>query len=114
MIFYDLPHDSVPPKRGDIMQTNVGQRRERTWLILRVRWIRRAKVRETPEAILFRYQIWMARWWELEPDMRMRLFRSAERNGGQRIFPFYRYPVKRKQTFEDHMRRVDEDSRLWE
>ena len=91
--------DPRVPKRGDIVQTNVGDRRERTWLILRARRMKRSKHHR-------RYQVSAARWWELEPDMRVRLWRSAERNGGQGVIYFERYPAKKRQTFEDFMERL--------
>ena len=99
MTFIDLAGPLVP-KRGDLLQSCIGQRKERTWLILRVK---RSKYRKGPQGTV-RYQVWMARWWELEPDFRMRLFRSAERNGGQNLFWFERYKAKKK-TFEEHIRR---------
>jgi hypothetical protein len=98
MTFIDLQGDLVP-KRGDLVQSCVRQRKERTWLILRAR-----RMRTMPKGVP-RYQVWMARWWELEADFRMRLFRSAERNGGQNVFWFERYKAKKKNTFEEHMRR---------
>jgi hypothetical protein len=70
--------DGSVPKRGDILQTNVGDRRERTCLILRVR----RSYRRIPS---YRFYVWAERWWELESDFRMRLFRSAMRAGGQRV-----------------------------
>jgi hypothetical protein len=74
--FMEIVESVLPkPKRGDLIQTNIGSRRERTWIILRSRRMTRAKNR--------RYALWKARWWELEPKMRNELFRSAERNGGQ-------------------------------
>jgi hypothetical protein len=88
MLWMDMSRD-IAPKRGDLVQTNVGDKRERTWLVLRARHMKRAK---HPR----RYQVWMARWWELEPEMRMQLFRSAERNGGQRVINFVRYKAKKR------------------
>lgn len=76
-------------KRGDLVYSNVGNRRERTWLVLRA-----VPSRTAPKGVP-RYRVWMARWWELEADMRMRLFRSAERNGGQRAIQFRRYQAKK-------------------
>ncbi len=116
----DILDDGPPPKRGDIAQTNVGDRRERTWMILRVRKIKTHrrildKLPEFPKGTPLstiqrvirdrvqarrelppRFDIWMARWWELEADFRMRLYRSAERAGGQNAFPIVRYPAKKK------------------
>lgn len=68
------------PKRGDIVQTNAGNRRERTCLVLRVRRLRDG-----------RWKAWCERWWQLEPDFLMRLYRSAERAGGQRVLYFKRH-----------------------
>ncbi len=80
------------PKRGDLLQTNCGDRRERTWFILRVKKIPRPTVR------LPRFEVWRARWWELEPEFRMKLYRSAERRGGQVSW----FPIpKPKRPFED-------------
>lgn len=78
------------PKRGDLMQSNRGTPRERTWLVLRSVRMKSQKRR---------YAIFRARWWELEVEMRMRLYRSAERNGGQavwHIFPLPRAPKKKQ------------------
>lgn len=96
MTFIDM-HDGGVPKRGDILQTNVGDKRERTWLVLRARRMKSTKPN--------RYDLFAARWWELEPEMRLRLWQSAERNGGQRVIHFKRYPAKkRKRSFEDYVR----------
>jgi hypothetical protein len=96
-------HPSSPaPKRGDLMQTNVGKPRERTWMLLRTRHKTRAK---HPR----RFEVWAARWWELEPAMRLRLAASAERRGGQQVIYLERYKAKRKLTFE-----ADLSSRLGE
>jgi hypothetical protein len=79
---YHIPtsHHRISPKRGDLVQSNIGSKRERTWMILSVR--------------------------ELEPETRMRLFRSAERHGGQHVYDFARFPAKRKTvTFEQLMAR---------
>jgi hypothetical protein len=96
VLFIDL-FDHSQIKRGDIVQSNLGDKRERTWLVLRALRVRR-KMGSVP-----RYRLWMARWWQLEPEMRVRLFQSAERNGGQQTIFFKRYPAKRKRTFEQLM-----------
>lgn len=98
MWWIDILDGGPGPKRGDLVQTNIGDRRERTWIVLRARHKKRAK---RP----FRYDVWAARWWELEPEMRLRLFQSAQRNGGQRIFWMRRYPAKKRKSFEDWMAR---------
>jgi hypothetical protein len=88
------------PKRGDILQTNIGDRRERTFLIIKTRRLR--PINGVP-----RYSVWAERWWEFEPELRVRLFESAERSGGQKVIEFSRYPAKKKSlTFEQHMRRA--------
>ena len=95
MSFIDLLDEGHPaPKRGDIVQSNPGAKKERTWLVLRARRMRRAK--GVP-----RYQVWMVRWWQLEPDFRNRLYASAQRNGGQTVHFFWRYPRKKRRSFED-------------
>jgi len=89
--FIDM-YDGRTVKRGDVVYSNVGDRRERTWLVLCA-----LPSRNRPKGVP-RYRVWMARWWELEPDMRMRLFRSAERNGGQNVIHFRRYPAKSRRV----------------
>src|SRR5712664_4548155 len=85
------------PKRGDLLQTNCGGRRERTWFILSVRQV--ARRTDAPIGkVEPRFEVWRARWWELEPEFRMRLYRSAERRGGQVIWWPTRGPEK---PFED-------------
>lgn len=84
------------PKRGDLLQTNTGDRRERTCMILCVKELR-------PTLGIARCKIWCERWWWLEADFRMRLHRSAERNGGQCVFYFKRYPAKKRKSFEQLM-----------
>ena len=94
MVFIDTRGEI--PKRGDIVQTNIGNRRERTWMILRVRKIARRDGTTPLGQLGPRFAVWMARWWELEADFRMRLFQSAERAGGQQVIRFHRYPAKKK------------------
>ncbi len=93
----DVLDGSSDPKRGDLVQTNMGDRRERTWIVIQARHL---KSRQHPR----RFVLNVARWWELEPSTRIALHRSAERRGGQQVFHFRRYPAKRKMTFEDLMR----------
>ena len=76
-IVIDMLASDGPPKRGDLLQTNVGDHRERTCFILRAHHV---KAR--------RWHLWAERWWELEADFRMRLFRSAQRRGGQQVIVF--------------------------
>jgi hypothetical protein len=86
------------PKRGDILQTNVGDRRERTFLILSVRRMR------STIGVIPRFKVWAERWWEIEPELRMRLFLSAERAGGQQYIYFTRDPPKpgKRKGFSPH------------
>jgi len=94
-IWYDITSCDLPnPKRGDTMQSNIGDKRERTWLILRARRMRTTRRR---------FKIWLERWWEIEPELRQRLAASAERNGGQHHFPLHRWPAKKKRSFEQLM-----------
>jgi hypothetical protein len=98
MWWMELMDEGPSPKRGDLIQTNVGARKERTWFVLYASRKLRAK---TP-----RWSIWKVRWWELEPQFRQRLYQSARRNGGQTVF--HCHPLKpqgRKRTFEDYMAR---------
>lgn len=65
-----------PPKRGDLLQTAVGTKKERTWFI----WF----VRATRDPV--RWKILRVRWWQIDPPTRIRLWRSAERHGGQVVW----------------------------
>jgi hypothetical protein len=89
--------ESLAVRRGDIVQTNVGDKRERTWIVLRARRARRG------------FNVWAARWWELEPEMRVRLASSAIRNGGQSVHYYKPDRKQKKRTFEDYMRRREGD-----
>lgn len=91
-------------KRGDLLRSNVGKRTERTWLILGVRRLAPKHCVEMG-CITNRYKVWAERWWELEPRMRMALWRSARRAGGQVTHSFYRFPAKKRTTFEQYIRR---------
>lgn len=93
-LLYD---DPAAPKRGDLVHTNIGDRRERTWFVLHARRVRRRA------GLPPRYRLFLARWWALEPETRMALYRSAERRGGQDVFKAYPYPKKKKKTFEQLM-----------
>jgi hypothetical protein len=96
----DMLDGAVTLKRGDLIQTNVGGARERTWIVLTSRALR------TRNGVP-RCKVWVERWWEMEPELRMSLYRSAERNGGQKVIQFKRYPAKKKaRTFEEYMRYV--------
>src|SRR5579875_579357 len=86
---------SAAPKRGDLVQTNIGDRRERTWFVLRSHRLR-------PLNGVVRVKVWVERWWQLEPDFRKRLYRSALRNGGQQVIRFKRYPPKRRRRISFH------------
>jgi hypothetical protein len=92
----DMLDGSRIPKRGDLLETNVGDRRQRTWFVLQVHPLK-------PTKGVPRCKVWMERWWELEPELRVKLYQSAERNGGQQVIGIKRYPAKKKPTFEQHM-----------
>jgi hypothetical protein len=92
------------PKRGDLLQSNLGKRTERTWFILTVREVDSRVCPEMGGIMTRRFKVWAERWWHLEPETRMRLFQSAERAGGQNVHLFHRFPPKRsKITFEQYM-----------
>lgn len=98
MIRMDVSGGWPDPKRGDLIQTNLGDRRERTWFVL---YARHMRSRDHPR----RFAITMVRWWDIEPDMRQALWRSAERRGGQTVFRFRPYAKRKKMTFEELMQR---------
>jgi len=103
---YHIPFaDQDPaPKRGDLLQSNIGARTERTWLILGVRELAPHICQEMGGIMTRRYKVWAERWWRLEPETRMRLFRRAQRSGGQLLYQMKRFPAKRKAvTFEQYM-----------
>lgn len=96
---YHQPIGLDRPKRGDILQTNIGTRRERTFLILSARnlptrWCKEMGIKAQ------RTKVWAERWWDLEPGTRLMLHRSSERNGGQLVHDSKRFPAKRKPSFE--------------
>lgn len=95
----DMYHQTQLPKRGDLLQSNAGDRRSRTWFVLAVHSLK--PIRGVPRA-----RVWVERWWEIEPELRSRLYQSAERNGGQCVIYFERYKAKKKPTFEQIMRRA--------
>jgi hypothetical protein len=102
---YHQPIGEPRPKRGDLIHTNVGDRRERTWLVLRTQILKNRICEPMGGIMAQRTKIWRERWWALEPEMRVALYRSAERAGGQLMHESVPFPVKRKPTFEQHMRR---------
>lgn len=87
----DMLDGSAVPKRGDLLQSNVGDRRERTWFVLAVHPLR-------PTKGVPRCRLWIERWWDVDADLRMRLYQSAERNGGQLVVTCMRYPVKHRKN----------------
>jgi hypothetical protein len=89
------------PKRGNLIQTNIGKKTERTWFILAVREMS-PKYCPQMDCVTRRYKLWAERWWELDPHVRMLLWRSAERLGGQQVHPLYRFPPKKKPTLEQY------------
>lgn len=100
---YYIHETVITPKRGDLVQSNIGRRTERTWMILSVRKIESAR-HPFDGRMCRRFKIWAERWWDIEKRTRLALFRSAERRGGQFTFPLYRFPAKKKpRTFEQYM-----------
>ena len=107
---YHIPHlsNDPSPKRGDLLQSNIGKKTERTWLILAVKELSSRLCPEMGGVMARRYKLYAERWWELEPETRMRLFRSAERAGGQELHGFKRFPVKKKaKTFDQYLSRSE-------
>jgi hypothetical protein len=98
MIKIDIPSSDPAPKRGDLVQTNVGDKRERTWFVIQSHAVK-GKIEGKN-----RYHLFIVRWWELDPEVRRLLYESAERRGGQRVIQFTRYsPQWKKRTFEQYM-----------
>ena len=88
------------PKRGDLLVSLRRGSWHRTWFVIAVKPAKPA--RGVP-----RFKIHRERWWLLEPETRMRLFRYAERHGGQVVIEYTaNKPKKRKQTFEQLMSAV--------
>ena len=105
---YHIPllSDDLIPKRGDLLQSNVGKKNERTWLILSVHELPSRVCPEMGGIMTTRWKVWCERWWTLEPETRVALWRSAERAGGQELHFFKRFPAKKKaKTFEQYMER---------
>jgi hypothetical protein len=100
---YHQPLGFPRPRRGDLLQTNPGDRRERTMIVIGARDLKTRWCKEM-ELTAQRTRVWAERWWEIEPETRMALYRSAERHGGQLVHTFKRFPAKRKPTFEKYMR----------
>lgn len=92
----DMLDGSPIPKRGDLLESNVGDKRQRTWFVLSVKALK-------PTKGVPRCKLWVERWWHLEPQLRVNLWRSAERRGGQQVVQFRRYPSKKRKTFEQYM-----------
>lgn len=91
--------EGIWPKRGDLVYTAIDSRKMRTWFVL---WVRPRKQRP---GVKPRCDYGRARWWEIEPETRMALYRSAERAGGQRWWYLRSLPKKKRQNFEQYMRR---------
>ncbi len=94
----DMYNDAPGPKRGDLLQSNVGdKKRERTWFILRATPLK--PIKGVP-----RFKIIIERWYDIDPDIRVKLYLNAERHGGQNVIHFKRYkPKKRRKSFEQYM-----------
>ena len=91
--------DRAPfPRRGDLLESNVGTRMHRTWFVLGMRALK-------PKDGMPRCKLWIEKWWMVEPELRIRLWNSAmRRENGQQIIRFRRYPAKKRKTFEQLMR----------
>lgn len=94
----DMLNGQPTPKRGDLVQSAVGTGRESTWFVIQAHSLK-------PTKGVPRCRMWVERWWNIEPELRIKLFLSAERNGGQRVIEFKRYPAKKKKTFEQYLSR---------
>jgi hypothetical protein len=103
---YHIPSldDHPAPKRGDLLQSNVGDKRERTWIILAVKERYPRRCPQMGGIVTCPFKIWAERWFDLEPETRVRLWKSAERAGGQNVHEFKRFPAKkRKMSLEQYM-----------
>jgi hypothetical protein len=95
--------EDTVPKRGDLLQTHIGKKTERTWFILAVREMS-PRYCSQMDCVTRRYKLWAERWWELDERARILLWRSADRLGGQLVHPLYRFPPKKKPTFEQYLK----------
>ena len=99
----DLQPEDPAPKRGDLLYSKaVDVRGSRTYIVLSSRLVRR----RDPDEKHRRFKLTMVRWWEIRPQFRQLLHRLAERDGGQQVFFFERYPPKKRVTFEQYMGRL--------
>lgn len=99
----DLQPDDPAPNRGDLLYSKaVDVRGSRTYFVLRSRPVKR----RDPDAVQRRYSLEIVRWWLIRPETRQLLYRHAEREGGQQVFFFERYPPKKRLSFEQYMRRA--------
>ena len=94
----DMYNGAPRPKRGDLVQSNIGdKKRERTWFVIRATSLQ--PIKGVP-----RFKLWVERWYDIEPSLRVRLWNSAMQNGGQEVILFRRYPAKKKKkSFEQYM-----------
>lgn len=91
----DLLNGGLGPKRGDRLRSP-----KTTYYVLGSRKVNRRDPSAPP-----RYQLWVEKLRDIEPELRGRLLRSACRRGGSFMFEFTWYPRKKKsRTFEDYMR----------
>ena len=102
----DVIQRGVIPKRGDLVQTFVGDRRERTWFVIKARRLNQSR---SPYP---RYELWTVRWWHIEPELRVRLWRSAERNGGQHVLQYKAEPLKEKSRKKNLLRSIWSDEQV--
>jgi hypothetical protein len=86
----DIYGCSEGPARGDLLVSVVRGKWHRTWFVLGSRRVK--PVKGVP-----RYKVWMERWWQIEPELRIRLWHSAmRRDRGQQVIEFTRYPAKKR------------------
>lgn len=99
--------EHAAPKRGDLLQSNIGKKTERTWIIISVKEKYPRHCPQMGGVATIPYKIWAERWFELEPETRIALWKSAERAGGQVVHGFYRFPAKRKtKTFIEYLEQM--------
>lgn len=77
------------PKAGDLLSVPLGLWHERTWILCLV----------LPGGKARTWKVLRVRWWEIEPRMRMALWRRAERHGGQTVWRYR--SQKRRRSIQD-------------
>jgi len=75
------------------MRVLIGYRRQRTFLVLKIHSVKPATGTQG-------CSVWAERWWEIEPELRMQLFRSAVRASGQQVFSLQSTPCDSSPTLK--------------